>query len=258
MRLLALIAALLFATPVLAVDDLDRILAQGVLRAGVCLTAEPIGYRDSTGAPRGFDVDVAQLLAERLGVRLEIVEITVPTRVPELIAGSIDVIICNLTANLERAKLINFSFPYLRTGLRLLVNRDGGIDGIGDLNADTRLVVHRGTTGEVLARDRAPDSPLIFTETPGDAALLLRAGRAEAYIEDSLIVDALAQQFPQQFVALPDIYLVEAVSIGLRKGNPEFLRWLDLFASLFVSSGTYAGFYDKWWGGEPPPVEPVW
>jgi ABC-type amino acid transport substrate-binding protein len=153
---------------------------------------------------------------------------------------------------------MSFSFPYLRTGLRLLVRRDSGIDGIADLDASTRVVVHRSTTGEVLAQDLAPSSPLLFTETPGDAALLLRAGSAEAYIEDTLIVDALARQFPQQFVALPEIYSVEAVSIGLRKGNPEFLRWLDLFASLFISSGAYAELYDKWWGGEPPPVAPVW
>jgi ABC-type amino acid transport substrate-binding protein len=69
MRLLALIAWLILAIPALAVDDLDRIMAQGVLKAGVCLTADPVGYRDSTGTPRGFDVDVAALLAKKLGVR---------------------------------------------------------------------------------------------------------------------------------------------------------------------------------------------
>jgi polar amino acid transport system substrate-binding protein len=258
MRLVTLIAGFLLATPALAVDDLDRILAQGVVRAGVCLTAEPIGFRDSNGAPRGFEVDVAQMLAEQLGVQLEIVDVTASTRIPVLLSGGIDVIICNLTANTDRAKAISFSFPYMRTGLRLLVKRDSGFDSIDDLDPRTRIVVHRSTTGEALALERAPDSPLIFTETPGDAVLLLRADRAEAYIEDSLLVDAIAQQFPQQFVALPEIYSTDAVSIGVRKGNPEFLRWLDLFASTFISSGAYAELYDRWWGGEPPRVEPVW
>ena len=51
---------------------------------------------------------------------------------------------------------------------------------------------------------------------------------------------------------------MDAVSFGIRKGNPGLLRWLDVFASTYVSSGRYAETYGKWWGGPPPEITPVW
>lgn len=238
-------------------DDLQRILDGGVIRIGVCLSAEPAGFRDGEGQPRGYDVDIATLLATELGVKLELVEVTGSTRVPQLIAGAIDVIACNITATTERARTIDFSFPYLRTGIKLLVQRNSGIRGFGDIG-DRIFVVGRGTTGETMARERAPDAELTFVENPGDAVLIMRQGQAVAYVEDSLTVDYIAATFPDQLEALPEVYSSDAICFGVRKGNPDLLRWLDLFASIYVSSGKYTETYAKWWGGPPPTLTPVW
>jgi polar amino acid transport system substrate-binding protein len=255
-----LFAAALFvaaAAPARA-DDLQRILDSQAVKIGVCLDAEPAGYRDSNGQPRGYDVDVATLVAQSLGVRLDLVQITSATRISSLLEGHIDIIACNITATAERAKTIDFSFPYLRTGIKLLVQRDSGIGGFADIGADTRLLVGRGTTGETMARDRAPAAQLLFVENPGDAELLMRLREADAYIEDSLVVDYIAKAHADQLLALPESYSVDAIAFGVRKGNPDFLRWLDLFTSIYVSSGKYAETYGKWWGEPPPPLTPVW
>src|SRR5690606_18414321 len=90
-------------------DDLQRIIAAGVIKVGVCLAAEPAGFRDGEGVPRGYDVDVANQLAASLGVNLELVEVTGATRMPQLLSGMIDVIACNITATTERARVIDFS-----------------------------------------------------------------------------------------------------------------------------------------------------
>jgi polar amino acid transport system substrate-binding protein len=239
-------------------DDLHRILEAGTVRVGVCLSAEPAGYRDSNGEPRGYDVDVATLMAEALGVKLELVEVSGASRMPDLIANRIDVIACNITATSERARVIAFSFPYLRTGIKLLVRRDSGIGGLDDIKPETRLVVGRGTTGEALAQTRVPDASYVFVENPGDATLLMRQGEADAYIEDSLVIDYIAKTHPDELTALSETYSFDAISFGVRQGNPDFLRWLDLFASIYVSSGKYAEVYGKWWGGEPPPLLAIW
>jgi ABC-type amino acid transport substrate-binding protein len=253
----ALILICLAAAPARA-DDLQRILDSGRLRAGVCLTAEPSGYRDGENVPRGYDVDVATLLAEGLGVELELVEVTGPTRIPQLLAGTIDVIVCNITATAERAKTIDFSFPYLRTGIKLLVQRDAGVGGFEDIGAGRKLVVGRGTTGEVLAKAQAPQAEFIYVENPGDATLLMRRGEADGYVEDSLAIDYIAKAYPDLLEALPEVYSSDAICFGVRKGNPDFLRWLDLFASSYVSSGKYVETYGKWWGEPPPALTPVW
>lgn len=254
---LILVGLLACALPARA-EDFDRILQQGAVKVGICLTAEPAGFRDSDGNPRGYDVDVATLMAEALGVRLDLVEVTSASRIADLVDGRIDIIACNITATTERAKTINFSFPYLRTGLKLLVRRGVAINGFDDIGPTTRLVVGRGTTGEALALSRAPEAQYTYVETPGDALLLLRFGKADVVIEDSLTVDYLAKSDPDLLAALPETYSVDAIAFGVRKGNPELLRWLDMFASIYVSSGQYAATYGKWWGGEPPPLAPVW
>ncbi len=53
-------------------------------------------------------------------------------------------------------------------------------------------------------------------------------------------------------------YIVQGVTLGVRKDNPSFLRWLDLFASTYVSSGRYDETYRKWWGTEAPKLNAVW
>ena len=238
-------------------DDLQRIISAGAIKVGVCLAAEPAGFRDGEGVPRGYDVDVANQLAQALGVNLELVEVTGATRMPQLLSGMIDVIACNITATTERARVVDFSFPYLRTGIKLLVQKDSGIKGLDDIG-NRRLVVGRGTTGETLARQRATQAQLTFVENPGDAALLMRQGQADAYVEDSLTVDYIAAAFPNQVEVLPEVYSSDAICFGIRKGNPDFLRWLDLFASTYVSSGKYEATYAKWWGEAPPVLTPIW
>jgi polar amino acid transport system substrate-binding protein len=257
LRWLVLFLALVASTAVRA-DDLQRILDAGVVRAGVCLDAEPAGYRDSDGNPRGYDVEVATLMAEALGVGLEIVQVTSATRITELLAGRIDIIACNLTATTERARTIAFSAPYLRTGIKLLVQRRSGIRGFEDIGPQIRLIVGRGTTGETMARQRVPDAQFIFVESPGDAMLLMQRGEADAYIEDSLVIDYIAKAHADQLEALPETYSFDAICFGVRQGNPDLIRFLDLFTSIYVSSGKYAEVYGRWWGEEPPPLTAIW
>ncbi|MBL8596734.1 MAG: transporter substrate-binding domain-containing protein [Devosia sp.] len=238
-------------------DDLQKIIDAKTVRAGICLTSEPAGFRDADNTPKGYDVDVANMLAEQLGVALEIVEVEGSTRIPMLLSDKIDVIICNITATTERAKSVDFSFPYLRTGIRLLVQKDGGITGFQDL-AGKKVVVGRGTTGEAMVKQRAPEAELVYIENPGDAILQMRQKKADAYIEDSLGIDWIAKTYPDQLMSLPETYSSDPITLGIRKDNPSFLRWLDLFASTYVSSGRYDETYRKWWGTEAPKLNAVW
>ena len=109
-----------------------------------------------------------------------------------------------------------------------------------------------------MAKARSPEAELIYIEQTGDAILLMRQGKADAYIEDSLGIDYIAKAYPDQLTALPGVFSSDPITFGVRKGNPDFLRWLDLFASVYVSSGKYAENYSKWWGEAPPTLTPVW
>jgi ABC-type amino acid transport substrate-binding protein len=238
-------------------DQLQDIIDAGTINVGIALTGEPIGFRDGENNPVGYDVDLAQRLADTLGVELNIIEVTGANRIPMLESGQIDIIIANITATLERAQSIDFTIPYLRTGIKLLVPDGSDIDSIDDLNGRS-IIVGRGTTGEQMVQRMAPEAEIVYTDVfAPDGILLLRQGRADAAIEDSSLVDYAANQYPE-LEAVGDLLTSDPIAIGLRKGEPNLQRWLDMFVSQYISSGAYDENYTKWWGTEGPDLVAPW
>lgn len=238
--------------------ELDEILARGTLRAGVCLLVEPMGFRDSDNQMRGFDVDMVEAMARSLDVKLDLVEIGRSTLVDAIVRDRVDVAACSYSVTAERARRVDLSLPYLRTGIKLLVRVGAGIGAIGDLGPGRKVVVMRGSTSEGVLDSRAPDVEKVYATSSGEALLIMQQGGADALIQDGTVVDYAASTFAGQFAALPDTYSVESIGFILRKGQPDLRRWLDIFASTFVTSGRYAELYRKWWKTDPAPFDAPW
>lgn len=231
---------------------LQRIISSGVLRAGVALNGPPIGGRDDKGKPYGYDVDFAQKMADILGVKLEITDVDGETRIPALTSGRVDIVFANMTGNLERAKSIDFSMPYLKAGIKMMVRKDSKYKVVQDLNAKTiKVGVARGTTGEDLAKKFAPNAQLVYVSNFTDQILLLKQKKVDAVFEDSTLIDFTAGQSKGELIALPKMYTSDPICIGMPKGDMEFVRWVDMFVSWMISSGWQKETYIKWWGQEP-------
>jgi ABC-type amino acid transport substrate-binding protein len=251
-----LVTGLVAATTANA-GKLEDIQNAGVINVGIALTGEPIGFRDAQNNPVGYDVDVAKRLADVLGVKLEITEVSGAVRITMLQSGQIDVVIANMTANLERAKAVDFTIPYLKSGIKLLTRADTGVTTMADLKGK-KVIVGRGTTGEAMIKAKAPDAEMVYTDAfAPQAILLLQQGRADAAIEDSTLVDYAAKQ-NADLIALPDIYTADPEAIGVAKGDPEFLRYLDMFVSFYISSGAYQENYTHWFGQPGPELISIW
>lgn len=238
---------------------IDDIRSRGVVRIGVSLGGEPIGFRDAQNNPVGYDVDVATRLAEKLGVPVEFTDVSGDARISMLVSGQIDVAIANTSATLERAKVVNFSIPYNRAGLRVIVQKDSGIKELKDL-AGKKVVVGRGTTGETFLKTSVPDAQLVYVDQfAPDGVLQLQQKRVDAAIEDSSLLDYLATKNPT-LVTLAGLYSNDPIGMAVAKGDPEFVRWLDMFVSDYIQSGAYEANYKKWWGAEanPPALNPQW
>ena len=238
---------------------IDDIRSRGTVRIGVSLGGEPIGFRDAQNNPVGYDVDVATQLAQKLGVPVEFVDVSGDARISMLVSGQIDVAVANTSATLERAKTVNFTIPYNRAGLRVIVQKDAGIKELKDL-AGKKVVVGRGTTGENFLKTAVADAQLVYVDQfAPDGVLQLQQKRVDAAIEDSSLLDYLATKTPS-LVTLPGLYSNDPIGIAVAKGDPEFVRWLDMFVSDYIQSGAYAANYKKWWGAEstPPALNPQW
>lgn len=261
-RILTAIAALALvagtAVPAMA-GMIDDIRSRGVVRIGVSLGGEPIGFRDAQNNPVGYDVDVATQLAEKLGVPVEFTDVSGDARVSMLVSGQLDIVVANTSATLERAKSVNFSIPYNRAGLRIIVQADSGITDLSGLEGK-KIVVGRGTTGETFIKKAVPGAELVYVDQfAPDGVLQLQQKRVDAAIEDSSLLDYLATQNPS-LVTLPGLYSNDPIGIAVAKGDPEFVRWLDMFVSDYIQSGAYEANYKKWWGetANPPELDPVW
>ena len=236
---------------------LEDIQKAGVIKVGIALTGEPIGFRDAQNNPVGYDVEVAKRLADTLGVKLEITEVSGAVRITMLQSGQIDVVVANMTANMERAKAVDFTIPYLRSGIKILTRDDTGVKTLADLKGK-KVIVGRGTTNEQMIKTKVPDAELVYTDSfAPEAILLLQQKRADAAIEDSTLIDYAAKQNPG-LVSLPDIYTSDPEAIGVAKGDPEFLRYLDMFVSFYISSGAYQENYTHWFGQPGPALVSVW
>lgn len=238
---------------------LDDIRSRGTVRIGVSLGGEPIGFRDAQNNPVGYDVDVATRLAEKIGVPVEFVDVSGDARISMLVSGQIDVAVANTSATLERAKTVNFTIPYNRAGLRVIVQKDAGIKELKDLAGKT-VVVGRGTTGETFLKAAVPEAQLVYVDQfAPDGVLQLQQKRVVAAIEDSSLLDYLATKNPS-LVTLPGLYSNDPIGIAVAKGDPEFVRWLDMFVSDYIQSGAYEANYKKWWGADsnPPALNPQW
>lgn len=261
-RILTAFAALaLFAgmiVPALA-GAIDDIRSRGTVRIGVSLGGEPIGFRDVQNNPVGYDVDVAKLLAEKLGVPVELTDVSGDARISMLVSGQLDIVVANTSATLERAKSVNFSIPYNRAGLRVIVQKDSGITKLEDL-AGKKIVVGRGTTGETFIKKAVPTAELVYVDQfAPDGVLQLTQKRVDAAIEDSSLLDYLATQ-NSSLVTLAGLYSNDPIGIAVAKGDPEFVRWIDMFVSDYIQSGAYEANYKKWWGetANPPALQPIW
>jgi ABC-type amino acid transport substrate-binding protein len=261
-RILTALAALLLAAGVAlpaSAGKMDDIRKAGVVKIGVSLGGEPVGFRDPQNNPVGYDVDVATLLAEKLGVKVEFTDVSGDARISMLVSGQLDIVVANTSVTLERAKSVDFTIPYNRAGLRVIVQKDSGITSLDGL-AGKKIVVGRGTTGEAFIKKAAPKAELVYTDTfAPDGVLLLQQKRVDAAIEDSSLLDFLATKNPE-LVTLPGLYSNDPIGIAVAKGDPDFVRWLDMFVSEYIESGAYEANYKKWWGetANPPKLNPIW
>jgi polar amino acid transport system substrate-binding protein len=114
-------------------DKFDDIIASGTLRCAVVLDFPPMGSRDESNNPIGFDVDYCVDLAKALGVEPEFVETPFPDRIPALISGRADVGVASTSDTLERAKSIGFSIPYFAFTFVVLTREGLGIDSYDSL-----------------------------------------------------------------------------------------------------------------------------
>jgi His/Glu/Gln/Arg/opine family amino acid ABC transporter permease subunit len=216
------------------------------LVVGMELTYPPFEFVDEQGNPDGVSVRMAEALADYLDRPLKIENIKFDALITALKSGSIDCVISSMTANDERRKSIDFSDPYVTTGLAMLVGRDSDIKGLDDLKKPGRIVVARlGTTGENFVRQHLPDAKLNTMQEDPACALEVAQGKADAWIYDQLSIFQHHKNHAKSTRALLTPLRPEQWAIGLRKGKDGEVNALRDSVNVFLRQFRESGGFEK-------------
>ena len=254
---LALLLTAFAALPAFSADHelaekstLNEILKRGELRVGLDAGYMPFEMTNKKGDIIGFDVDMAKEMAKAMGVKLTIVNTDYDGIIPALMADKFDIIISGMTVNQERNLQINFADPYIVVGQAILLNKkhEGVVNSYKDLNDPKYIVVSRiGTTGEQAAQRMIPKAQYKSFEKESDGAMEVVNGQADAFVYDlPFNVVFMAQQGGKNLVLLDKVFTYEPLGFGVKKGDPDFLNWLDNFLAQIKNDGRYDRIYNKW------------
>jgi len=213
---------------------------QEPLRVGMELAYPPFEMTDKSGSPSGISVDLARDLGKALGRPVKIENMAFDGLIPALKTGKIDLIISSMTATGERARSIDFSDPYLQTGLCLLLKKDSPAATIRDLDRLGRTVaVKKGTTGHLYAAKNLKHARLLVLDKEAAAVLEVVQGKADAFIYDQMSVYQNWQRNRATTRAILAPFQKESWAIGIRKGNEPLRRQINDFIRSYRLSGGF-------------------
>jgi ABC-type amino acid transport substrate-binding protein len=207
---------------------------------GVKTDFPPFGSIDAAGKNVGFDVDVAHEFAKAMlgdPNKVELVSVTSGNRIPYLQSGKIDIIIATVSVNEERKKVVEFSDPYFLSGALLLVPKASPINDVKDLNGKKVAIIQGAITDQDLA-DLAPQATRIKYGKVTECVLAVKAGHADAFAQDDILILRLAKDNPDMRAAGKP-FMPRPYGIAVRKGDVEFNNWVNAQLKRMHADGTY-------------------
>jgi polar amino acid transport system substrate-binding protein len=234
-----------------AADQLADIRQKGELVCGVLGTDEPMSFIDpKTRSLVGYDVDLCAAVAKKIGVTPKPKQLAVAARIPELQQGRVDILAATLTHTKEREAVVDFSLNVFVTGQKVMVRRDSGITKVAQL-AGKKVVTVKGGTQEPNMRKAVPTVDVVTFETAPQAFVALQQRKAAGFVNDEVsLLDAFGKLGDAQkdYVVLPDSISVEAIALGLRKGEPALKTLVNDALRELEQSGQAQQLFFKWFG----------
>jgi len=227
---------------------LEEIQAKGTLVVGIEGTYPPYTYHDeTTDELKGFDVEIARAIADKLGVKAEFVETKWDSIIAGLDAKRYDVIINQVGITPERQEKYDFSQPYTYTkGVLVVADSNETIKSFADLKGKKSA---QTVTSNWAATAESYGAEIVGTDGFSQSIELVQAGRADATLNDDVTFYDYKKAKPDsqiKIVATSDEVNVSGVLI--RKGNDEFVKAIDEALDDLRAEGKLKEISEKYFG----------
>lgn len=224
-------------------DLLEKIQKNGKLVVGMSADYAPyeFHYIDENGKDviGGFDVDIANEIANKIGVDLVIQEMDFDALVSALPAGKVDLVISGMNPTEERAKVVDFSEVYYNSKHGILVRAEDAdkYQTFADLEG-AKVGVQLGSTQEKIAKTEIPNVNLQQLSNINNLILELKAGKVDAIVMEKPVAEMAVKSNPELAVGKP-IYEEQTGgnAVGIAKNNPQLLAKVNEVITELNESG---------------------
>ena len=238
--------------------------SEGKLTVGIKYDQPGLGLRNPDGSFSGFDVEVAEYVAGKLGVAPENIEFKEsPSAQRETLIqnGEVDYIVATYSITDARKEKVDFAGPYFIAGQSLLVKSDNtDITGPDSLNGGKKLCSVTGSTPAQKVKDTyAQDVQLQEFDTYSACVEALRNGAVDAVTTDDIILAGYAAQYPGELKVVGAPFTEERYGIGLAKGDDETRAKINDAIDAMIADGSWARAFNETVGasGYPIPAPPT-
>jgi polar amino acid transport system substrate-binding protein len=233
---------------------LEEILKRGELLVGLEAGYQPFEMQDEKGNIVGFDVDMAYEMGKAIfgkggEKKVKLINTAWEGIIPALMTHKFDIIMSGMTVLQSRNLKVNFCQPYYYIGQCLLINKKDKdkIESYKDLNKKGMIVTSKlGVTGAFTAERLMPKATLRLFKTEAEGALQVANGLADAFIYDEPQVRVFAAKYKKDTIGIFEPLTYEPLAWAIRKGDPDFLNWLNNFLAQVRGDGRWDQFKQKW------------
>lgn len=235
-----------------------RLNEAGAITIGTKFDQPLFGQVDASGSPQGFDVEIAKIIASKLGIPesgITWTETASANREPFIQSGEVDMVVATYTINDARKEVISFAGPYYSAGQDILVlaGNPDGITGPEDLEGKPVCTV-AGSTSEANIAEYTDQ----VTSLAGyaDCLPLVSSGQVAALTTDNVILAGLADGSDGEFEVVGNPFTEEPYGIGVTKDDTDFRMFINDVLEEAFADGTWADAWESTAGTVLPLPEP--
>ncbi|MGY3506787.1 polar amino acid transport system substrate-binding protein [Bradyrhizobium sp. USDA 4471] len=227
-------------------QTIAEIKQRGIVRIGVLSELPPWGFLDASGKPAGYDVEVGELIAKKMGVKAEFVGTTVAARIAQVMTGKVDMMLAIMGMYPERAKVVQFTEPYAGMKIILLARKGQMITKLEDAAA-IRIGVVRGGAQDIAITNGLPKSADI-RRFDDDSAVIqaLIAGQVQAIGANTTYMININKIFPNNEFEQKLVFNEQWMGIATKPGQSNLNVWLNTLIDEIRASGELAAINKKW------------
>ena len=241
------LAGILTAIPILtAAQTVEELKKKGELTVGLLVDFPPYGTTNASNQPDGYDADVARLMARDLGLKLNLVPVTGPNRIPFLLTNKVDLLVASLAVTPERARQVQFSQPYSAATIVLYGSKKTNIKNAADLKA-VRVGVARASTQDTTVTAMAPQGTEIRRfDDDASAMQALISGQVDAIGCSTTVAAQIAKRVPADTFEDKFVLKQQEMAVAMRPGQAELLKTVNDFVARNTANGELNKLYRKW------------